>query len=211
VKAAGSPAPREQVVVPARTVSSNGSGDAESSHGHPRDGAAPVEAASPDRPAEATSTQPSSPEIAASPSPSDAPPPADVGAPAPSEKPVDGPATAAAPNGSVEDEPRSAAATPDESLGEPEPMVDREHVRVHLFDGRVVEGYKRGNYSKENRVLVLDVDAVYDANGSEVPSTPLDSFLLPPQIDRIEALDQPSNPPAAEARAVRRTGKLPAS
>ena len=72
------------------------------------------------------------------------------------------------------------------------PGIVREHVRVHLSDGRSVEGWKRGSFTQEHRVLVLDVDDVFDASGTKVPSTPLDSFLLPPQIRRIELVDDPA-------------------
>jgi putative inorganic carbon (HCO3(-)) transporter len=86
-----------------------------------------------------------------------------------------------------------------------EPVVDREPVRVHLLDGRVIVGYTAGHYSRENRVLLLDVERVVDAGGREIPSTPLDSFLVPPQIDRIEVLGPaerrttPARPEAARS------------
>lgn len=69
------------------------------------------------------------------------------------------------------------------------PPISKEHIRVHLSDGRSIEGWKRGSYSADHRVLVLDVDDVYDSSGAKVASTPLDSFLLPPQIQRVELLD----------------------
>jgi hypothetical protein len=64
-----------------------------------------------------------------------------------------------------------------------------EHVRVHLNDGRCIQGWKRDSRSTDQRVLILDVETVFDASGREVGSTPLDRFLLPPQIERIEPLD----------------------
>ena len=66
----------------------------------------------------------------------------------------------------------------------------REHVRIHLLDGRRIEGWKKsGRVSQDNRVIVLDVDNVYDSSGHWMASTPLDSFVLPPQVDHIESLD----------------------
>jgi hypothetical protein len=64
-----------------------------------------------------------------------------------------------------------------------------QHVRVHLNDGRCIEGWKKDSRASDQRVLILDIDAVYDAEGRELVSTPLDRFLLPPQIERIEPLD----------------------
>lgn len=67
---------------------------------------------------------------------------------------------------------------------------DREHVRIHLHDGRRIEGWKKSErVSEDNRVIVLDVENVYDSSGREVARTPLDSFVLPPQVDHIESLD----------------------
>jgi hypothetical protein len=61
---------------------------------------------------------------------------------------------------------------------------------VHLHDGRRIEGWrKEGWRTEDNRVIVLDVDRVYDSAGKELATTPLDSFVLPPQIDHIEKLD----------------------
>jgi hypothetical protein len=80
-------------------------------------------------------------------------------------------------------------------VGRPRPRNNggppaREHVRVHLHDGRRIEGWrKRGPVAEDNRVLVLDVDGVYDSAGRALATTPLDSFVLPPQIDRIEKLE----------------------
>jgi hypothetical protein len=64
-----------------------------------------------------------------------------------------------------------------------------QHVRVHLHDGRCIEGWKKDSRASDQRVLILDIDAVYDEQGRELVSTPLDRFLLPPQIERIEPLD----------------------
>jgi hypothetical protein len=67
---------------------------------------------------------------------------------------------------------------------------DREHVRIHLHDGRQIEGWKKsGRVSEDNRVIVLDVESVHDSSGRELATTPLDSFVLPPQVDHIESLE----------------------
>jgi hypothetical protein len=67
---------------------------------------------------------------------------------------------------------------------------DREHVRVHLRDGRRIDGWRKDDgLSEDSRVIVLDVESVHDSAGMELASTPLDSFVLPLQIDRIEKLD----------------------
>jgi hypothetical protein len=93
--------------------------------------------------------------------------------------------------------PRAAAAAAPPSTNGPAPAaaqplaIAREHVRVHLSDGRSIEGWRRGSYSTDQRVVVLDVDNVYDAAGNKVAATPLDSFLLPPQIARIERFESP--------------------
>jgi hypothetical protein len=82
-------------------------------------------------------------------------------------------------------EPSVAAITPPLRAG-----FDREHVRIHLHDGRRIEGWKKsGRVSEDNRVIVLDVENVYDSSGRELATTPLDSFVLPPQVDHIESLE----------------------
>jgi hypothetical protein len=90
--------------------------------------------------------------------------------------------------------PPSAAGTPpaEPARARASPEIAREHVRVHLLDGRRIEGWRRGAPTSDRRVIVLDVDEVYDATGERVESRPLDSFLLPPQVERIELLDAPS-------------------
>jgi hypothetical protein len=63
-------------------------------------------------------------------------------------------------------------------------------VRVHLRDGRRIDGWRKGEgLSEDSRVMVLDVESVHDSTGVELASTPLDSFVLPLQIERIEKLD----------------------
>jgi hypothetical protein len=64
-----------------------------------------------------------------------------------------------------------------------------QHVRVHLHDGRRIEGWKKDSRARDQKVLILDVDTVYDPAGNRVGPTALDRFLLPPQIERIERLD----------------------
>ena len=220
-------------------MSSNGSAEAKRKRARPRGPAGPLEGGAEGAPAEspaeasgeqrpgptpkasapASSQEPS--EQGAAPArqgpaeervePTSVEPPPQLAAPGPSEEPTER-GRARAPDTPASGKVSASPGTEHESrTHEPEPVVDRQHVRVHLFDGRVIEGYKRGHYSQENRVLVLDVETVFDANGKEVPRTPLDSFLLPPQIDRIEPFDEASDAPGAGARDVRRGGKLPAS
>ena len=64
-----------------------------------------------------------------------------------------------------------------------------QHVRVHLHDGRRIEGWKKDSRARDQKVLILDVENVYDPAGNRVGPTALDRFLLPPQIERIERLD----------------------
>lgn len=64
-----------------------------------------------------------------------------------------------------------------------------QHVRVHLHDGRRIEGWKKDSRARDQKVLILDVETVYDPAGNLVGPTALDRFLLPPQIERIERLD----------------------
>ena len=94
-----------------------------------------------------------------------------------------------APEPAMSTEPRAATAAP--WLRAPARAgPDRDHVRIHLHDGRRIEGWrKRGRVAEDDRVIVLDVDSVYDSSGREVATTPLDSFVLPPQVDHIESLD----------------------
>ena len=88
-----------------------------------------------------------------------------------------------------------AGATPERgpplrASGRDNGAVDREHVRVHLRDGRRIDGWRKGEgLSEDSRVIVLDVESVHDSAGMELASTPLDSFVLPLQIERIEKLD----------------------
>jgi hypothetical protein len=86
-------------------------------------------------------------------------------------------------------QPAAAGAT-SASGGDHHSEAAREHVRVHLADGRAIEGWKRESHTRDQRVLMLDVERVLDAKGEETPSRPLDSFVLPPQVDHIELLDE---------------------
>jgi hypothetical protein len=67
--------------------------------------------------------------------------------------------------------------------------LERKHVRVFLRDGRSIEGWRKDAMARDDRVLVLDVETVYDSGGHRVDSTPLDSFVLPTQIEHIERLE----------------------
>lgn len=86
--------------------------------------------------------------------------------------------------------PRPVAGAPAQAGGATRGASTREHVRIHLHDGRRIEGWRKsGGVSRDHRVIVLDVHSVYDSAGRKLAASPLDSFVLPPQVDHIETLD----------------------
>jgi hypothetical protein len=96
------------------------------------------------------------------------------------------PVPAPRPRPVVQPPPAPAAPSPEPPVP---PATHRRHVRVFLHDGRSIEGWRKESLANDDRVLVLDVEAVYDAAGERVPGTPLDSFVLPNQIERMESLE----------------------
>ena len=72
----------------------------------------------------------------------------------------------------------------------PPPRVEREHVRVRMGHGRTIEGWRRRGPGPSERpvVWVLDVERVFDAEGREVTSIPMDSFVVAAHIVEVERL-----------------------
>jgi hypothetical protein len=81
----------------------------------------------------------------------------------------------------------------------------REHVRVRLSHGRVIEGWREPQPASEERpaVWVLDVERVFDPDGREVASIPRDSFLIAAHIVEVERLDAGAAQAPGEATVIR--------
>jgi copper-transporting P-type ATPase V len=86
--------------------------------------------------------------------------------------------------------PRAAAPSP--AAEHRRPDRDRKYVRVHLYDGTIVEGYRQYSQMVRGRVVLLDVTAVRDATGAARPATPADAFIPECEARRIDALDAPA-------------------
>jgi hypothetical protein len=71
------------------------------------------------------------------------------------------------------------------ALQQPE---ERSHVRVHLRDGRVVEGSVKRAATHDQPVLLLDIVNVADAAGQETDAEPLDAFLPLAEVGHIETI-----------------------
>jgi hypothetical protein len=110
--------------------------------------------------------------------------------PAAPQRPAAAPvAGAAGPPRAFESGAPDALAAAPTATSEPVDPRAAQHVCVHLHDGRRIEGWKKDSRARDQRVLILDVESVYDPAGNRVGATALDRFLLPPQIERIELLD----------------------
>lgn len=70
--------------------------------------------------------------------------------------------------------------------------VDRERVRIDLKDGRRLEAWRRTSPSTDQRLLIMDVIAVFDSQGKEIPSTPADSFIFRSEVIAING-SRPGN------------------
>ena len=86
-------------------------------------------------------------------------------------------------------------------LGETEeaewPIAGNQYLRVHMGNGRIIDGWT-GPISQpvDDQVLhLVRVQHVYDREGDEVASTPLDMFLVRSRIARIEYIDTSTAPP----------------
>jgi hypothetical protein len=93
---------------------------------------------------------------------------------------------------------RGRAGAPSVSDAPPIPAANprprREHVRVRLDRGRVIEGWRERVDRPDDRpaVWVLDVERVFDAQGREVEIIPRDSFVLAAHVVEVESLEEPS-------------------
>jgi hypothetical protein len=67
---------------------------------------------------------------------------------------------------------------------------ERSHVRVHLRDGRVVEGNVKRAATRDQPVLLLDIDHVADAAGQQTDPEPLDAFLPLAEVGHMETIDK---------------------
>lgn len=63
-------------------------------------------------------------------------------------------------------------------------------VRVHLRDGRVVEGEVKHAATQERPVLLLDVFDVSDAKGQKTDPEPFDAFVPLAQVEHIETIGE---------------------
>ena len=77
------------------------------------------------------------------------------------------------------------------------PIAGNHYLRVHMSSGRIIDGWT-GPISQPvgDQVLhLVRVQQVYNRDGDEVASTPLDAFLVRSQIARIEHIDASTAPP----------------
>jgi len=77
------------------------------------------------------------------------------------------------------------------------PLAGNQCLRVHMSNGRIIDGWT-GPISQpvDDQVLhLVRVQHVYNRDGDEVASTPLDIFLVRSQIARIEHVDASTAPP----------------
>ena len=72
-----------------------------------------------------------------------------------------------------------------------------QYLRVHMSNDRIVDGWTRPiSQPVDDQVLhLVRVQHVYNRDGDEVASTPLDVFLVRSQIARIEHIDASTAPP----------------
>ena len=89
--------------------------------------------------------------------------------------------------GPVSEQQAPARDTADDSA-EPEPEPGR--VRVHLRDGRTMEGAVKYAPTSDTPVLLLDVIDVSDAEGHRHDPGPLDAFVPLVEIEHVEALEE---------------------
>ncbi|MFN2491183.1 MAG: hypothetical protein ABR529_15930 [Actinomycetota bacterium] len=83
------------------------------------------------------------------------------------------------------------------------PAPGRQHLRVRMLSGRVVEGWRNARSARDDeRVLMLNVSRVFDPEGEEIPSAPADSFLVTSMIVEVEAVDEDYEP-SQEATTIR--------
>jgi hypothetical protein len=78
-----------------------------------------------------------------------------------------------------------------------QPMAGTHYLRVHMSSGRIIDGWT-GPISQPGDDQVLNlvrVQHVYNRDGDEVTSIPLDIFLVRSQIARIEHIDPSTAPP----------------
>jgi hypothetical protein len=67
----------------------------------------------------------------------------------------------------------------------PEPSL----VRVHLRDGRIMDGAVKHAPTRDSPVLLLDVVGVSDAEGKERDPEPFDEFVPLIEIDHVESIE----------------------
>lgn len=101
--------------------------------------------------------------------------------------------------------PRRRTGGPGDAGGQLPGRMDKEewrfgvdsYLRVHMKSGRVIDGWTRPTSETiDDPVLTLfRIEYVYDQNGTEVVSSPLDVFLLLSQVARIEHIDASTGPP----------------
>lgn len=84
-------------------------------------------------------------------------------------------------------------------------------VRVRLRNGRTIEGWKEGGASAVKEVMIVEVQRVFDRDGNEVSSTPLDSFLLSSQVSAVEDIEPDSAPDESTPRSFPAAGSRGAS
>ncbi|MDQ3659744.1 MAG: hypothetical protein M3454_01520, partial [Actinomycetota bacterium] len=70
-------------------------------------------------------------------------------------------------------------------------------LRVHMKNGRIIDGWSRSasQTSEDEALTLFRVEQVYDQDGNEVVSSPLDVFLPRSQVARIEHIDAWTDPP----------------
>ncbi len=71
----------------------------------------------------------------------------------------------------------------------PEMSPDASLVRVHLRDGRMMDGAVKHAPTRDSPVLLLDVVGVSDAGGSRRDPEPFEEFIPLVEIEHVESID----------------------
>jgi hypothetical protein len=90
--------------------------------------------------------------------------------------------------GATKPEVRIRAQAPEEPSAPAAPELSL--VRVHLRDGRKMEGAVKHVATQDSSVLLLDVVDISDAEGQKREPQPIDAFVPLVEVERIESIDE---------------------
>jgi len=69
----------------------------------------------------------------------------------------------------------------------------RDYVRVHLYDGTCVDGWRKSSSRVDAPVLLIDAVTVSDSRGAIRAGTPLDAFIPEADVTRVEPIAVPAH------------------